>query len=430
MEPLLFLVHRIPYPPNKGDKVRSFNILKHLARDYEVFLGAFIDDPADVKYADVVGQYCRETCLIKIKPARRKVKSLTGLLSGEPLALPYYRHTRMRVWVHEVLSGNNIRRVMVYSSAMAQYVLELDRSALHRVIDFVDVDSEKWVQYSERHRWPMSWLYGREGRELLKYERRVASQFDASILVTEDEATLFRKLAPECAGRIMHMCNGVDTEFFSPQREYPNPYPPAQKILVFTGAMDYWANADAVSWFAREVWPAVRVSCPDAGFYIVGARPSESVRRLASIDGVHVTGAVKEIRPYLAHAVAAVAPLRVARGMQNKVLEAMAMAKPVLATKAAMDGIGLPAQFGDLIHDDPSAFAASAVSLLERGDGAGYGASGRQFVLRDHAWTPNLEPLTDLLKNTSRLPLNVVSAGSDTDQSGSNGRQNLRRDSI
>lgn len=402
MDRLLLLVHRIPYPPNKGDKVRSFNLLRYLAKDYRVLLGAFVDDPHDWRYQETLGQYCDEMHLVGISPSWRKLRSLGGLLTGEPMSVAFYRQRRMRKWVRRVLSRYAPSGIVIYSSAMAQYVLGENMGDARKVVDFVDVDSEKWREYSRNKRWPLSWVYAREGRTLLGYDRAVAQAADASVFVTEQEGEIFRRLVPEAAGRVRVICNGVDTEFFSPERPYENPYPAGRKILVFTGAMDYWANVDAVTWFAREVFPLVRKSVPEAEFYIVGARPTDAVRRLGKRPGVHVTGAVKEIRPYLAHADGAVAPLRIARGIQNKVLEAMAMARPVLATTAAMDGIRAESGFYDLVHDDADLLARRAVSLLLDGDVAGLGDRGRRLVVSEYAWTSNLSRYELLLRDAGK----------------------------
>ncbi|MEQ6341893.1 MAG: TIGR03087 family PEP-CTERM/XrtA system glycosyltransferase [Gammaproteobacteria bacterium] len=396
MQELLFLAHRIPYPPNKGDKIRSFHLLKHLAGKYRVHLAAFVDDKDDWRHVSRLRQVCGETHFVALHPGLARLRSVSGFFSGEPLTVPYYRNTGMQAWVDQLLTTRPVRRVLVFSSAMAQYMMGRTLPGARRVIDFVDVDSDKWRQYAQSKSWPMSAVYRREARRLLDYDRQVAGDFDASVFVSLEEAELFKKLAPDAAARVSHINNGVDSDYFSPERDYDYPYAEGEKVLVFTGAMDYWANADAVCWFAREVFPLVREQMPEAVFYIVGGRPSVEVQQLASLPGVHVTGAVPDVRPYLAHAVAAVAPLRIARGVQNKVLEAMAMAKPVLATKAAAEGIEGVA--GVLVTDEPAAFAALAAQVLRGEMGAEIGRAGRACVLQRYNWTSNLARLDYLLE--------------------------------
>ncbi len=396
MQELLFLAHRIPYPPNKGDKIRSFHLLKHLAGKYRVHLAAFVDDKDDWRHVSRLDQICGETHFVALHPGLARLRSVSGFFSGEPLTVPYYRDAGMQAWVDQLLTTRPVRRVLVFSSAMAQYMMERTLPGARRVIDFVDVDSDKWRQYAQSKSWPMSAVYRREARRLLAYDRQVAGDFDASVFVSFEEAELFKKLAPDAATRISHINNGVDSDYFSPERGYDSPYAAGEKVLVFTGAMDYWANADAVRWFAREVFPLVREQVPEALFYIVGGRPSVEVQQLANLPGVHVTCAVPDVRPYLAHAVAAVAPLRIARGIQNKVLEAMSMAKPVLATQAAAEGI--EGVSGVLVAEEPADFAALAVRILRGEMNAETGRAGRACVLQRYNWTSNLARLDYLLE--------------------------------
>jgi sugar transferase (PEP-CTERM/EpsH1 system associated) len=397
MNELLFLTHRIPYPPNKGDKIRSFNLLKHLARRYRVHLGTFIDDPQDWRHVPAVKELCADTCFVGLHPAWAKIRSVSALWHGEPMTLPYYRNTRLQSWVAGILNAGSVRRILVFSSAMGQYVSG-DFRDTRRVIDFVDMDSDKWRQYSGKHPWPISWLYRREGVALLGVERSLAANFDRSIFVSAAEAELFKRHAPESAQRVTYVENGVDTDYFSPDREYPDPYPPGEQVLVFTGAMDYIANVDAVDWFAREVFPTIYAGHAAARFYIVGSRPVKNVQNLASLPGVRVTGAVTDIRPYLAHARAAVAPLRIARGVQNKVLEAMAMARPVLATRMAMEGIQPCPGLESLVTETPEAMARQALAVLSGDTLAQTGQRGRECVLRGYNWDDNLGRIELLLE--------------------------------
>ncbi len=408
MEQLLFLVHRIPFPPNKGDKIRSFNLLKHLSGRFRIHLGSFVDDPDDWRYRDKLQAYCESLFLRPLHPARARIRSLTGLATGQPLTLPYYRDAAMNDWVRKTLVSG-VDRVLVFSAAMAQYLPPAPDGHRHTVIDFVDVDSDKWRQYAAGHRFPMNLVYRREARTLLNYERRLAGAADAAVFVSEDEAALFRRLAPESAERVHAIDNGVDTEFFTPEREYPNPYPAGGVNLVFTGAMDYWANVDAVGWFAESVFPRIRERLPGARFVIVGARPVPAVRQLAMQAGVEIIGAVRDIRPYIAHADVAVAPMRIARGVQNKVLEALAMARPVVATPQALEGLRTEPGMRWLVGDDPACFAQLCLLALS---GQPNGELGRRFVCRHYSWTEHGERLLRLLEGGSRPLVAAIGAGS------------------
>ena len=397
---LLFLAHRIPFPPNKGDKIRSFNLLRCLAEDYRVYLGAFVDDPTDWQYESRLSEYCSEVFLTGIKPWH-KVWAFSGLLRRQPLTLPLYRYIAMQSWVSRVIAQQDITRAMVFSSAMAQYLSGERYSRIHRLIDFVDVDSEKWREYSHRRNWPASWIYGREAELLLKYDKAIAQEFDANIFVSEQEAELFKGIAPEVTRPPTFIGNGVDTDYFSPDIELVSPYPAEAKALVFTGAMDYWANVDAVTWFVTQVWPGIKNSQPDALFYIVGGKPDDAVLKLQKTQGVHVTGAVKDIRPYLKYAVAAIAPMRIARGIQNKVLEAMAMAKPVVATSAAIEGI--PVTNSGNIADEPKSFEDACIVLLNQNENLPERSGNRELVQKHFNWGANLRKLERMLGDNPDL---------------------------
>jgi sugar transferase (PEP-CTERM/EpsH1 system associated) len=397
VEHLLYLAHRIPYPPNKGDKIRSYHLLRHLASRYQVHLGTFIDDPDDWKHVDTVKAMCGETYFGKLDPRLARVRSLKALASGKPLTLDYYRDAGLQKWVDRLKSKLPVARVLVFSSAMAQYVRP--EQYARRVIDFVDIDSDKWTQYARQKPWPMDRVYAREGRLLLRYERRVAREFDASLFVSPQEAAMFAGMAPESAGRIAAFSNGVDSAYFSPHHNLENPYGDGNcgPVMVFTGAMDYWPNIDAVQWFARDVLPGIQARHPGARFYIVGSRPAREVQELAALPQVHVTGTVPDVRPYIAHAQLAVAPLRIARGIQNKVLEAMAMAKRVLVSPQALEGIAATPGHELLLASDADSFIEEACAALS-GDNAEMERAARARVEASYNWDVNMARVHALLE--------------------------------
>jgi len=396
MARLLYLVHRLPYPPNKGDKVRSFHLLKHLAQRHEVLLGSFIDDPADEACLDTVRGYCADMHIARLVPRLARLGSLRGLLNGEALSLPYYRDAGLRAWVESV---QGLDAAVVFSSVMADYVPDMKR--LPTLVDFVDMDSAKWTQYAGTHRWPMSWLYRREGERLFEFERAVASRAKHSFFVTAAERDLFLAAAPECAGRVDAMGNGVDAEFFSPEHDFASPYPSDEIPLVFTGAMDYWPNVDAAVWFAEAVLPELRQRHPGLRFYIVGRSPDPAVQALAG-EGVVVTGTVDDVRPYLAHAAVVVAPLRIARGIQNKVLEAMAMGRPVVASAACAGPIGAIIGTELLAAEDAEEFRRHIGKLLtDRAYADNMGIAARRRVLADFSWDAHLSLIDRFLEETA-----------------------------
>ena len=276
MAKLLYLVHRLPYPPNKGDKVRSYHLLKHLLAGHRVHLGSFVDDPDDEQHVPHLRSLCASLHAERLHPRRAKLASLAGLLTGDALTLHYYRSTAMARWVAETVARERIDAIVVFSSSMAQYAQR--HPSVPMLVDFVDVDSAKWADYAPRHRWPMSWVYAREGRRLLVAERAAARAARASFFATDKEAELFVRLAPDATSGVQAMNNGVDADFFDPATAFPSPFERDESPLVFTGTMDHWPNVDAVSWFASDVLPRLRERRSRVRLHIVGRRPTPAVQ--------------------------------------------------------------------------------------------------------------------------------------------------------
>ena len=410
MANLLYLVHRLPFPPNKGDKVRSYHLLKHLAQRHRVFLGTFADDPDDLQHVPVLQALCADVQVCNLSPRRAKLKSLLALITGEPLTLRYYHDAALARWVRQTLATQAIDAVVVFSSSMAQYAPP--SIGLPILVDLVDVDSAKWTQYAQMHAWPLSWLYRREGAQLLRYEETVVRSAQRSFLVTEQEVALLNTLAPGTQGHVEALSNGVDADYFAPDSARPSPYTPGESVLVFTGAMDYWPNVDAVTWFVQAMLPALRARWPALRLHIVGRSPTPAVRALAG-EAVSVSGAVPDVRPYLQHALVAVAPLRLARGVQNKVLEAMAMACPVVAAAQCVQALSaVPGQEILPALEVADYLAAINNLLADAGRARAIGAAARCRVRQDASWSAKLQGIDRHLP-TSRSQAGTLSANTD-----------------
>lgn len=396
MPRLLFLAHRIPYPPNKGDKIRAWHMLEHLAARHEVSLGCLVDDPADLAHLPALQACCAEVKALPLPGgALAGLRALARFRPGLPLSLAWFHHGGLAAWVREGLAAGRWDMAFGYSSSVAPYLLLPGAERLkRRVLDLVDVDSAKWQAYAADAGFPMRQVWAREARTLLAYERRAVMQFDASLFVSTEEAAFFARLAPECAGRIGAIANGVDVARFDPDAPWTRPFGPAP-ALVFTGTMDYRPNVEAVCWFAAEVMPRLATLRPAPEFWIVGANPAAAVRALDA-PSVHVTGAVPDTRPYIAHAAVAVAPLRIARGIQNKVLEGMAMARPVLATPEAFEGVRAQPGRDLLVEATAEGMAARIAEILAGGYG-GLGTAARDAVRAGHDWPATLAALDPLL---------------------------------
>jgi sugar transferase (PEP-CTERM/EpsH1 system associated) len=396
MKPLLYLVHRLPFPPNKGDKIRSFNLLKILSKHFKVFLGAFVDDEKDWKYQDEVNNYCEGMKLLPLNPKKAKLRSLSGFVTGKALSLPYYKDVKMQIWVNEIVSSMKIKNIMVFSSSMAQYVDSESYDGCVRIADFVDMDSDKWRQYSCKKPFPMDRLYAREAKRLTAYERKICDSFQKTLFVSSDEMQHFAIQNPGRETKLGFYKNGVNSVYFDPALELHNPYPESVLPIVFTGAMDYWANVDAVSWFVNSILKRIREVIPEVTFYIVGSNPCDEVLQLQKNDGVIVTGTVKDVRPYLKHALLVVAPLRIARGIQNKVLEGMAMAKPVVATPEALEGIEESEDYNPLVGHDEYEFSNHCLRILQSHDRNNPVNEARNSILKHYNWESNLASVIGL----------------------------------
>lgn len=393
MKNLLFLAHRIPYPPNKGDKIRSFHFLKHLSSKYNVYLGTFIDDKNDWQYTAKVDALCTETHYEVLNSFQSKVKSVQGFLTNEALSLPYYKNQTMQNWVDNTIKTHSIQKVLVFSSVMAQFVETIENIDI--VVDFVDVDSDKWRQYADKKQGVARWIYQRESKYLLAYEQKIAQLAKSSFFVSAQEAALFKSLTPALSHKIGHINNGVDVDYFSPELQFESFYHREENVIVFTGAMDYWANVDAVTWFANYVFPEILKNNPNVKFYIVGSKPTKDVLALVN-KNVVVTGFVEDVRPYLAYAKCVVAPLRIARGIQNKVLEAMAMGKIVIATSAAFEGIPYNEKLAVSIDDDADEMANKISDYLQTSLTI-FSNANRDFVKEKFSWEQNVNQLSVLL---------------------------------
>jgi sugar transferase (PEP-CTERM/EpsH1 system associated) len=391
---LIFLAHRIPYPPDKGEKIRSHHMLRHLAADFRIHLGCLTAEPDEARHVDTLRQWCASIGSFPMDRRRQKLMALARLRPGRPLMLDYYRLPALQAWVAATRAALPKAGAFVSTVAMMPY-LESDPPP-RLILDAMDIDSEKWTAYAATAPRATRFVWAREGRTLLAYERRAAARADATLFVSPSETARFAQLAPETAGRLHAIENGVDLDRFSPDTDYGTPFSTPGPHLVFTGHMDYWPNADAVAWFAAEIMPTLRATHPTLAFHIVGANPGPATRALATAPGIHVTGRVPDIRPFLAWADVCVAPLRIARGIQNKVLEAMAMGRPVVASPQAFEGVrAMPGEA--LLVANGAGETGAAIRTVLDGGARGLGPAARAAMERGYAWAATLAPLDNIV---------------------------------
>ncbi|HMV56144.1 MAG: TIGR03087 family PEP-CTERM/XrtA system glycosyltransferase [Rhodocyclaceae bacterium] len=395
---VLVLAHRMPFPPNKGDKIRSFNIVEHLARRHDVALACLVDDGGDLRHVDTMRRRVGRFAFERIRPLIKKLWSLSSMLRGQPISVGFFYSRQLQREVDEIIA-TGIDAVLCICSPMAEYVFRsrhLANPSRHIVLimDLIDIDSCKWGQYARQKPFWTSWIYRYEAVHLARYERRIAETFDELTVVSEQEMRMFPGGLQ--LPNLHAMSNGVDLAYFQPdgQTKAAN----APPIIAFTGAMDYWPNVEGVRWFAENVFPLVRRELPAAELYIVGSNPVREVQRLEESEGITVTGYVDDVRDYLNLADVCIAPLMIARGIQNKVLEAMAMGKPVVCTPEALEGIAATPGQHLVVASGVADFATATVSLLcDRERATRIGASARARVEAHYSWHANLRLLDRLL---------------------------------
>lgn len=396
MSNLLFLVHRIPFPPDKGDKIRSFNLIRQLSTKYTIYLGGFVDKDEDWQHVGELEKYCSEVFFRPVSRWHSRVSAALSLIRRRSLSVGYYSDKALRQWVENVLHTVDFEVVISYSSSMAQF-LPYDVLGNSIVLaDFVDLDSDKWEQYASEAKWPLSSVYSYEAKALAKWELDTVELVDSVTLVSAEERRLLIERCDRCPGNVEIVRNGVDTEFFDPAIDFDNPYVAGRPVALFTGAMDYFANVHGVKWFAEKIWPLVKREHPAAEFWIVGSNPTKDVLALGSVQGIVVKGYVSDIRPYLKHANIAVVPLQLARGVQNKVLEALAMGLPVVATPQALQGLdgSLPRSITSIADAIKFAEMTSRALGVET---SLHGGQGRAFVQENYDWDKNLTEIDRIL---------------------------------
>ena len=397
MGDILFLAHRVPFPPNRGDKIRAHHLLKKLAQIGPVHVGCFAESDEDLAGEADLSEVATSHHVVK----RTKPLVLAGIeavIARKPVSLTAFRSADLGDWVRETIAEKGISTIVIFSGQMGQYVP--DDFAGRVVIDLCDVDSAKFEGYAASGQ--RVWLNNREGQLLAKQEEHLARRADATILISEAEAALFRSRL-QCASmaNVQVIGNGIDAAFFDPHAvvsdleisSRPGPH------FVFTGQMDYPPNETAVLWALTHFLPAIRAQYPAAELHIVGRNPTKKLLAHHDLEGLTIWGEVPDVRPFIAAATCVVAPLLIARGVQNKVLEAMAMAKPVMLTAEAATGID--AKDGEhwmLCQADASAMCERIAELLDGDDRAAeMGQAARNFVLNHHDWGAMLSPLGSLV---------------------------------
>jgi polysaccharide biosynthesis protein PslH len=386
---ILYVCHRLPFPPTRGGKIRPFNTIRHLARTHDVTVASLAHTAEEAAAGGGLADHCHALIVERTSPMSRALSALARVPTAVPSTMGYFHSPRLARRIRAAHTADGFDLIMVHSSSMAPYVLSGFGSA--KILDFGDMDSQKWLAYARFKPFPASWVYSIEGHKLQRAETRLAAAFDVCTCTTRGELETLASFA--AARHLAWFPNGVDAEYFQPTGV---PYDP--DTICFTGRMDYYPNQQSMLEFCRDTLPLVRAVRPTTRLKIVGADPPGSIRALAAIPGVTVTGTVADIRPHLESAAVSVAPLRIARGTQNKILESMAMAVPVVSTALAARGVdAVPGEH--LLTADRPPDSADAILRLLRDHACRdrLGRAARARVQTHHDWGASMRTLDGII---------------------------------
>lgn len=392
---VLVLTHRAPYPPDRGDRIRSYHLLKLLSQHFDVSLACTSEETAWLQYHEKLSQLAKRVAIEPISSGYSKFKGACALATGKPVTPASFYRTSLASTIKSWHEEQPFDAVLTFCTGMMYYTRQLLRGSFPppvHVLDLVDVDSAKWGSYADDTRGLMRWVYGAESRRLRRLEAGIDDNLDAVTVVSDREADVYRDtVSTEAMLRVVG--NGVDLDYFAPLPDADT------RKVVFIGVLDYKPNADGVEWFANHVMPRLRQRVGDATFQIIGRNPTPRVAELGRIDGVEVVGSVSDVREYLGDASAVAAPLLIARGVQNKVLEAMACARAVVCSPEAAGGVRATDGEHLLVAKSPDEWAAHLEKVLTDGElRRKIARAARQQVQACYNWDAQLAPMLDLLR--------------------------------
>jgi sugar transferase (PEP-CTERM/EpsH1 system associated) len=388
---VLYVCHRFPYPPNRGGKIRPFHMIRHLAQRHDVTVASLARDRAEEEAAHGIAPHCARYLVERVPAVVAWTRMAALLPTRTPASMAYFRSSRLARRIEHVLRERPFDLVFVHCSSVAQYVEDV--GGISKILDFGDMDSQKWLAYADAMPFPLSLGYRLEGKKLERAEQRLARKFDLCTVTTAAEKDTLDHLAP--GARTAWFPNGVAFDYFKPA---PDSWEPDH--IGFLGRMDYYPNREAMTHFCRDVFPLVRKRRPGARLTIVGADPAADVRRLARLPGVAVTGSVKDVRTYLYRFALTVAPLRIARGTQNKILESLAVGVPVVSSPLAARGVDATPGEHLLTADSPDTFAEAVVRVLDDpAERRRLGQAGRERMLSNHSWEAALRRMDGYIED-------------------------------
>jgi len=388
---VLYLCHRFPYPPKRGGKIRPFNMIRHLkSQGHEVTVCSLSRSVAETAEAEGIAPHCHAFHIGQVTEPVQMLRMVLRLPLVTPSSMGYFYSAELAAKVRELLATQAFDLIFVHCSSVAQYVEHVTH--IPKILDFGDMDSQKWLEYAQRKPFPLSLGYRLEGTKMLWAEKRLARRFDLCTATTRAEWETLQGYGTGAATDWFP--NGVDAAFFDPADAGYD-----ADTISFIGRMDYYPNQECMARFCAEVWPQLKAQRPAMKLLIVGADPSAEMRRLGELPGVTVTGSVPDVRPYIRSSALMVAPLSIARGTQNKILEAMAMGVPVVTSSVAAGGVDAVAESHLLVADSATEITRAILRIAENPvERRRLAVAGRQRVLSHHAWPRSMQRLDGIIQ--------------------------------
>jgi sugar transferase (PEP-CTERM/EpsH1 system associated) len=386
---ILYVCHRFPFPPKRGGKIRPFNTIRHLSRQHEVTVASIARSDGEAREGEGLAQHCAHYEMARVRAAVQSLRMVARLPTLTPSSMGYFYSVQLARQVRGLLRRQRFDLLFVHCSSVAQYVENVQ--GIPKLLDFGDMDSQKWLEYARYKPFPLSAGYWLEGRKLARAEKRLASRFDMCTATTQAEWATLESYGTGVASGWFP--NGVDGAYFVPSEERYEP-----DTIAFVGRMDYYPNQECMLDFCARTLPRLRAARPGFKLLIVGADPSPAIRRLGKLPGVTVSGSVPDVRPFLRRAALMVAPLNIARGTQNKILEAMAMGIPVVASRVAAGGVDASSPEHFLVASTPEEYTAAILHVVQNpAERRRLAVAGRQRMLSHHDWDKSMQRLDGII---------------------------------
>ena len=401
---ILYVCHRFPFPPKRGGKIRPFNMIRHLARTHSLTVCSLVRSTTEAREGAGLSVHCDRYEMVRVHDSVQALRMVALLPTPVPSSFGFFRSGALARRIQRLAATERFDLAFVHCSSVARYVENLD--GVPKILDFGDMDSQKWRDYARTKPVPLSWGYRLESEKLAREEARLARRFDLCTATTRAEWETLESYDTGVATDWFP--NGVDAEYFAPSAAHYD-----EDRLVFVGRMDYYPNQECMQWFCASVLPRLRQRRPRTQLVIVGADPPRAMRKLGEIPGVTVTGSVPDVRPFLHEAAVMVAPLRIARGTQNKILEGMAAGVPVVASRVAAGGVDATAPDHLLTASTADEFVTAILCVLEdRSERARLARAGRERMLSHHSWTRSMHRLDGIVERCLRraAPLRALAA--------------------